>query len=309
MEDLSINSQGYEEIEEQSTPHRPRNPFGTTRKDKNLGLENCPRGKSLRAHPTQSSDLFLANQTYDLFFRTLKIMETYRLEYALSLLKNKVPVTAQAIIIKDFNPYFAMGFLRPNMAVTYYITKRYKFNKPFSEYFNKVGFEHYLNLIPAFTLRAGLIKKLVRKNRTVNPKDLYITQQEKDKINFKVVKQEDISLREMLKTYGRAPILMLDASMIGYDFGIHKKKNDLANIWTFGSFDFKIFDSNKSIVLEKRKENTEKDTNAYKEDKKKSISQTIRKPLKKKKKPDKEDISKYQVINIEEAFSDSSMST
>lgn len=296
MEDLSIHSQGYEEIEEESTPHRPRNPFGTTRKDKDLGLENYPRGKAHKALKSSfgqdENATLLANQTYNVFFRVIKIMEMYRIEYALSLLRNKVPITAQAIIIKDFNPYFAMGFLRPNMSVTYYITKRYKFNKPFSDYFNKISYQHFLNLIPAFTLKAALVKKLVKKNHTIAPRDLYVTEKQVQSSGIKVVKQEDISLREMLKTYGKAPVLMLDASMIGYDIGIHRKKNDYSNIWTFGNFDFRIMEqkeTSKSVSVK----------TVQKEEVKKNQS-----VIKKKPKPKKPPVE--QVINIEEAFSVSS---
>lgn len=204
------------------------NLFGLPTKNAARGLESQHR--VLQSIQKQDS-LFIDNQTYNVFFRILNLMQKYRIEYANSLISNQVPATNQVIIVKDFNPYFAMGFLRPNIRVQYFITKRYHFDKPFSDLFNHLDDDHYANCLIAFTLKAQLIKKLVRMNRTIYPRDLIITAQQKALSGISVYTDKMVTLKQFLDTHGKAPILIIDCGII--EKGITMNPPQVSNITSF----------------------------------------------------------------------------
>jgi hypothetical protein len=158
-----------------------------------------------------------ANSPFNVFFRTLDLVTKFRVEYMQTLLAEKIPLTNHLVVLKNFNPYFAMGFLKTNMKVYYYITRRYKFTEPFDVQTDQLTDEGYANLVRAFTQKSYLIKNLVKKGYDIKNKHLNIKASDPVMKNFVVEftsNQPAKNFDAYLRTFGKVPIIIIDCGAL-----------------------------------------------------------------------------------------------
>jgi hypothetical protein len=153
-----------------------------------------------------------ANSSYNLFFRKLFLVQRFRSEYLQSLSQSGMDLARHIIIVKNFNPYFAMGFLKPNMKVHYYIQQFYKFEDPFK--LNIPDDKTYANVVRAFTRKAGLIKQLIRGGQDIRNYNLIFPADDPIMKNIEVefIKNGDITIA--LKAFGKIPIVIIDCTTL-----------------------------------------------------------------------------------------------
>jgi hypothetical protein len=148
------------------------------------------------------------NSAYNRFFRNLRIMSLLRTNYFEQIVQGKIPVKNNIILVKNFNPYFAMGFLKPNMTVHYYINQYFLFKDPFHIEVNNS--KEYASIIKAFTAKKYSIKSKVKFGRDIYKKDLNIAADTLP--NFKISFNKEITLQQLLASYSKVPIIIIDCS-------------------------------------------------------------------------------------------------
>lgn len=163
------------------------------------------------------------NSVYNIFFRNLRIMNLLRLNYMDQIRQGKLNIKNQVIIVKNFNPYFAMGFLKPNMKVHYYINQFFQFKEPFK--IDVQNTKQYSHLIKAFTAKSFLIKKLVRFGHDIYPKHLNITANTLP--NFQISYNKEVTLQQLLATYSKVPIIIIDCSDQEGIFSVRPDKKNI----------------------------------------------------------------------------------
>lgn len=147
------------------------------------------------------------NSPYNLFFRKLNAAYKFRVSY-IEAIKKQGKINCQ-ILIKNFDPYFAMGFLKPSFKVTYFITTRYKFSEPF--HLNNLTNEEYLNAVKAFTIKAGLIQKLIKQGKDIEKKHLLIDDSSQANENINVIATSEKKLNDYLLK-NKMPVIVFDCT-------------------------------------------------------------------------------------------------
>jgi len=147
------------------------------------------------------------NSIYNTFFRKLKIYRQFKTKY--NEFKSQNP-TKGVLIIRNFNPYFYMSFMKPNYETVIHIDQYYKFDEPFK--IEVTNPSQYSNLIMAFVLHANEIKNIVRIGKDIYPKHLHITEEEFKLCRFRFVYDKQTSFQSLINSLRKNPLLIIDCT-------------------------------------------------------------------------------------------------
>jgi hypothetical protein len=178
-------------------------------------LVSSEEGQMSIAKPTAED-----NSIYNLFFRKCYMMKRLKVLYNQNLYKEMINTSKHLILIKNFDPYFFMEFLTPNMHVKVHISQEYKFDEPFKLRVDNP--DQYVNLMKAFVIKSRDIKNLIRFGKDIKPKHLNIESGALP--NYEFYFQKEINIYDFLNSFGNTPLLVFDCTVVSGSLRFEHRK-------------------------------------------------------------------------------------
>jgi hypothetical protein len=204
------------------------------------GLQSRPQGLKQSLQKSSENSQFI-------FFRLLRLVSRYRTEYFEGLADVNVPAQP-LLLIKNFNPYFVLGFVTPYLHSALVVTKRYKFQPPFHPECNSMTDQEYLNAIRACVLNKALIRQVVRKGDFIRKKHLTV-KETTPKLEVTFANESDFS--RFISAKGKVPLIIVDCSDFELSEMLSFKERRIPR--RFPPFDRDLTILNRSIVRSKER--------------------------------------------------------
>lgn len=149
------------------------------------------------------------------FFQVYNTMRNYAYAYGEQLREKGIKTLKNTItIVRDFNPYFFLGFINKYALTKVYLTRRYNFTAPFSEELNKITDEQYKNFALACIVNKKRILNRIRNGKIVRWIDVMVEKKDLEGTDIQLSWIKDLDFADYINYEAKMPVLIIDCGTL-----------------------------------------------------------------------------------------------